>query len=232
MKWKKAVFIVISIFIIGIAILGYTLFYGIPFKKAIVAKELETHLEEKYEMDFHLQKAHYNFVDGNYNGIFYPEAQEELVFLAEKRNRNGGYYDEYPEAIWQTQLTQDLTPIVNQHFDEYEELMVLISGGASYEMQTGKEIPHYKEAPEYIHLVIKSSEKWSLESEKKEAESLYNLIQELQKQNIALDISLYFNDEEGLNDSEKPFSHEIYVTFRDLANIRSIEDVLEYSLVF
>ncbi|QHJ69595.1 hypothetical protein [Planococcus halotolerans] len=216
----------------GVIFLGYSLIYGMPFKKGVVAKELETHLEEKYGMDFHLQEAQYNFVDGNYSGLFYPEAQKELVFRAEKWNWNGVYYDEYPEAIWKTQLTQDLTPLVNQHFPEYEELQIIVSGGASHEMQTGKEIFHYKEAQDYIHLVINSSEKWSLEFEKKEAENLYNLIQELQKQNIALDISLYFNDEEGLNDSEKPVTHEIYVTSKDLANIQSIEDVLEYSLAF
>lgn len=232
MKWKKVLFIVLSVFMVGVIFLGYTLFYGVPFKKGIVAKELETHLEEKYGMDFHLQEAQYNFVDGNYSGLFHPESQEELVFRAEKWSSNGVYYDDYPEAVWQAQLTQDLTPLVNQHFSEYEELMVLVAGGASQEMQTGKEIPHYKEAGEYTHLVIRSSEKWSLESEQKESENLYNLIQELQKQSVALDISLYFNDEDGLDDGKKPVTHEIFVPYKDFSGISSTEDVLTFSLAF
>ncbi len=232
MKWKKVLLIILSFFMVAVIFVGYSLIYGLPFKKGVVAKELETHLEEKYGMDFHLQEAQYNFVDSNYSGLFYPESQEDLVFRAEKWNWNGVYYDEYPEAIWQTQLTQDLTPHVTEHFPDYDELLVLVSGGASHEMQTGKEIPHYKEAGEYTHLVIRSSEKWSPESEQKEAENLYGLIQVLQKQDIALDISFYFNDEEVVDDGKKPVTHEIFVPFKDFASIQSTEDLLKYSLAF
>lgn len=196
-----------------------------------MAKELEAHLEEKYEVDFHLHRAHYNFLEGNYGGTFYPEAQKELEFHAEKWSSNDEYYDEYPEAIWKEQMTEDITPIINKNFPVYEELMIT-EIGVSYDLKIGKEIPHYSQLPLPVYVTIFSSAYWSEESEKNEAENLYKLTQALQKQDIAIEITLYFKDENTEDASNKPLYHLITISDEDFESIDSPEDVLNYHSAF
>lgn len=159
---RRRTIIVVAIILLGISGYLYISTFGVPFKKSSVAKEIRSHLEDKYEQDVELIGAVYNFMDKRYGGVY---KMNDIEFYAEKKKKQT-YIDTYPYEIWIHEIedefyeqAMDIFPNalnVEGRYDHDEDLTVDVD-----------DIPSYSEVDADLHLDIEidtpfkeSDEQW------------------------------------------------------------------------
>ncbi|MEK4324597.1 hypothetical protein MKX70_01765 [Paenibacillus sp. FSL R7-0312] len=74
---KKSRFILfLLILLMGI----YFIFFGLPWKSSALKKQFEVYLENKYQIDFKLDKMEFDFIHLTYNSHAYPVSDPTLYF--------------------------------------------------------------------------------------------------------------------------------------------------------
>ena len=108
---KKIIIVTLSIILAAVVVFigyGYVSFNGVPWKKNTVARELEKHVENKYNIHVEVVEKYYNFKDGSYGAEFKVDGGHgEFTFNSDKL-RDGKYSDYYIEALWQSQLKKEV----------------------------------------------------------------------------------------------------------------------------
>lgn len=83
-------------------------------EKTSTAKELETYVEKKYNIQVDLVNSSYNFKEGNYGATFALNDNPKISFNAMKL-KNGEIQDYYPEAVWVDEAQNDIYPLLKKH---------------------------------------------------------------------------------------------------------------------
>ncbi|AIQ51834.1 hypothetical protein [Paenibacillus sp. FSL R7-0331] len=92
MKRKHLCFIlIILISLIGI----YVLFFGLPWKSIALKKQFEIYLEDKYQIEFKLNKMDFDFMHRTYLTYAYPVSDPTLVFYVGQDIENKKIHDLY-----------------------------------------------------------------------------------------------------------------------------------------
>lgn len=116
-RTKRVVAAVVAFALIGLILLLANGFVGNPISKMIANKAAEKHLEENYsELDLDVEKAFYNFKDGNYLVKARSNTSIDTYFEMSFTPRGKLHYDSYEDAVlskWNTRMRIE---------DEYRKL--------------------------------------------------------------------------------------------------------------
>lgn len=229
---KKIFLILFVLVIISIGGWLYTSFYGLPWKKSSTAKELETYVENKYDIQVNLVESSYSFKDSNYGATFELHDNPRIVFSALKL-KNGEVLDYYAEALWVDEAENDVYPILKKSFPtlSIESYNMSPVYGVSFDLGEKKEIPSYKDIRTGMSLGVHFNDKWTKENEDVLVKEAYHFISMLQENGVEnIEIYLYLKDKEKEEKRTETFS--IHIEGKDLQNIHSEEDVRKYIEIF
>ncbi|GGE59197.1 hypothetical protein [Priestia taiwanensis] len=220
MKWFTGIVLTIILVLGGSFIIHFT---GLPWREKAIGKELQEHLEQKYNIKTNIKETYYNFKYGTYGAHFYEEGKgERLLFRAEKIN--DGIEDTYDEELWFWQLNKDVSPIVKKYISNLDSYRAISTTYGNKYHGHGS-IPHYKDVGDTFLYLISLNKKWDEIDEQIVHAELFHVIQEVQKQNITnVDIELapFF-------DFTKPVDPKrIYIPKSSLHEIKMKEDIVKY----
>lgn len=221
----------------GLAILGvgaffYTAFFGTPWKKATIAKELEAFVEKKYAIDVRLKEKTYNFKDGSYGAIFALDENPKLSFGAEQLT-NGKIFEYYPEAVWVAEAEKDVYPVLQKSFPSLSLGTYSIAPvyGVGRDLNIKEDIPSYKNVETGIGLAVHFHDVRTKEKEEVLVKEAFTFVSSLQKKGIKnLDVRLYLGEKATEEQKTKTFS--ISIEGEDLLHIKTEEDVKKYINIF
>lgn len=229
---KRTLLMLFGVGIVGLGVFFYTAFYGIPWKKASTAKQLEEYVEKKYAIDVSVKSKYYNFKSDSYGATFVLDENTALSFEAEKIT-NGEIFDYYPEAVWVEEAKNDIYPVLNKSFPSFSVSTTSINPvyGIGSELNVKENVPSYKDVYTGIDLGIHFNELWTKENEEIILKESFEFISSLQKSGVKnLGIRLYFKDKDVPEQKTKTFS--ISIEGNDLMKIEKEEDVQKYINIF
>ncbi|MDO3412409.1 hypothetical protein QWJ34_21775 [Saccharibacillus sp. CPCC 101409] len=90
------------VFLLVVLLLGmgvYAIFYGLPWKSASYKKEFETYLEDKYRIDFQMQKMSFDVMHLRYSSHAYPTEDPTLVFYVGQDMQTKEFEDLYDYVL-------------------------------------------------------------------------------------------------------------------------------------
>ena len=228
--WKTLlkIFAVLAICVVGFF---YVSFFGLPWKKVTVAKELEQYIEKKYAIDVDVKDRYYNFKDGSYGAIF-VETTQQIDFTVEKIS-NDDILDYYAEAVWVEQVTVDTAPIIEKSFPSFTVKEPYISPvyGIGNDLTVTKDIPNYRDVNTMVSLILRFEETRTKQTEEVLVTELFAFIQALQQVGIEnVGITVYLDEEESPERKPKTFS--ISFEGHDLKNIHSEQQLQKFINIF
>ncbi|WP_379138541.1 hypothetical protein [Paenibacillus sp. sgz500958] len=92
---KKSLFLIFLILLIGI----YFIFFGLPWKSMALKKQFEIYLEDKYQIDFKMDKMEFDFIHLTYNSYAYPVSDPTLYFYVGQDIETKKIHDLYTYEI-------------------------------------------------------------------------------------------------------------------------------------
>ena len=229
-KILKMVLILIGIGVIGFGIFTYFSFEGTPWLKIYYKYQIKDYLADKYEEKMVITKGLYNFKDGTYGVQAHREDQPELTFSAwQHYDKTKKYRDYYPEALWHQQINAEFKADLDEIYPtavrkEFHGVM-----GISDELNISSDIPHYKEVDTFFVLVINEEKKLTEEIKENEVNKLYDLLEILKGEDVAIDVTIIFIDQaDDTKNSEKYINtnmkdNRIYPTKEEIEKIFDLE---------
>lgn len=91
--------ILFLIILMGIAMGIYAIFFGLPWKAASYKKEFEAYLENKYAIDFQMEKVNFDFMHLSYSSHAYPVEDPTLVFYVGQDIQTKEFHDLYEYEV-------------------------------------------------------------------------------------------------------------------------------------
>ncbi|GGE59192.1 hypothetical protein [Priestia taiwanensis] len=219
MKWFLRIVAVGIIAFIGFL---YFSFAGLPWKERAIGKEIQEHLDKKYNVKTNIKETFYNFKHGIYGAHIYIEGEEgNLEFYAEKVT--DGIRDTYGERLWSWQMKNEMGPILKKHVPN------LGSHGADLQPTTPYDgsgiIPHYKDAGQAFFYRIVLDKPWNEVDEQAVHEGLFHVIQEMKDKGINT-ITLYLSP--VFVHTKAPDPKNIRIRNTDMEQIKTKEDIAKY----
>ncbi|MCA1029588.1 hypothetical protein LCL95_00920 [Bacillus timonensis] len=224
-NWLKISLIITGIGLILSAGFVYTSFFGTPWGKYFTAKKLHAQVEEKYDIQVEISDRYYNFKDGKYGARFtvLDGEYKGLTFSGESYSSQT-LYDYYPEAVWKKQLSDEVSPTLNQLFPNPEFIAIDGVYGIGQDLQIEKDIPHFTEIESRFFIAVHLTKEWSEKTEAETIEKTYRLVSLLQEKDIQnVEVTIYF---EVLDDSKH--MNFINIPATELNNIKQKEDIKKY----
>lgn len=206
-------------------------FYGLPWKKAQTAKELEAYVEDKYDIAVHLKERHYNFKGMNYGATFVLEDNEHILFTAEKY-KSGTLSDYYAEALWVEEAKNDIDPLLKESFASLtmKESRINPVYGMGDELVKDKEVPSYKMVKTGVDVAVYFKDEWNKTSEVALVNEGFKFIQLLKEKGIVtLGVRLYLERELEENRTQM---FAIAIEPKDFQHITSPRDMEKYTMIF
>lgn len=209
--------------ILGLVIGGVLFFYfafaGFPWKKITVGNATLKYLEEKYDEKFVIEDRYYNFKDGKYEIKAYPVKDPNMIFNAGEGWGNKGFFDYYPEAVWEKQANADFKGIVKDIFPDMRHYRVHTVYGEGMELVKELPIPYYIEIGAYIDVAVNLP--WRFQETDEEFEKILTLIQFIQKNGGNIHIFIAYEPRE---DDAKNVTY-ITLSNEEIKQIHTIEDI-------
>ncbi|MFS0824713.1 hypothetical protein [Bacillus sp. 1P02SD] len=223
---KKIIILVVLLLIVAFVFYLYASFYGLPWKKTQVSNELKQYVEEKYDIEVAIEESYFNFKFDHYGTIFKLRDDKEFSFSAEKR-RDNAIHDYYPEAVWEKEVKEDLTPLIDSSFDSLsvDRYGVYPVYGIGNLEDIQKDVPSYKDVQTGINSVIHFKEEHSSKTEEALIKEIFSFIQKVNEKGIR-NIELTFDLKE--QEEEKPKTFYITIPSDKLYTIKTEDDVKKY----
>lgn len=220
--WKITLFIILGI-ILAFASLVYVFFNGLPWKKVMVANEILTYLEQKYDKPLVISERFYNFKDGTYGVRAHPKDDSSIEFSASQGYGNHKFIDNYPEAVWEKQASADFAKVINQLFPENRRYSLSFASGESIDIVKGPEVLNYTKTPATLMINVNVAKDFN--DSDIEFERILKLVQFAKHKTKHLDIFIAY---EKIADQNA--DHTVYVTLSkdEIDKINTIDDVKRY----
>lgn len=229
---KKGVLLALTLSVVGVCLYFFIAFYGLPWKKASTAKELERYVEEKYAIDVRLKERYYNFKDGSYAAEFTLESDPSISFSAAKYH-SGTLSDYYSEAVWVNQVEMDIAPILNRSFPSLsmDSHSVNPVYGMGDELVNGQDIPSYKDVLTGVDVGVHFATAWTEETEELLVKEGFDFIASLQAKGVQnIGVRLYLQDKPLEDDRTQTYA--ISIEPSDFNQIETIEDLEKHLIIF
>ena len=229
---KKIILLAVLLLIVAFVLFIYVSFYGLPWEKTQVSKELKQYVEEKYDIKVDIKESYFNFKFDNYGTIFTLKDDKEFSFSAEKQ-RDNTLQDYYPEAVWEKEVKGDLVPLIDSSFDSLsvDRYGVNPVYGIGNLEDIKKDVPSYKNIQTGINVVIHFKEERSSKTEEALIKEVVSFIQKVNEKEIKnIELTFYLKEQE-LED-KKPETLYITIPSDKLYSIKTEDDVKKYIQVF
>lgn len=215
-----------------------------PEDLAVVQKEAQAYLEEKYGEQFGIKDSDYVYEIGEYNFTAFPKKNPEVTF-AVYRKGSQPFKDTYFMSYWSKQSREALRPVMDEFFPDawifHSDFGVKEEVKKKVLLQ--EEIPDYEEVVDqfrgqYTQHVNISVIKDITGPEQEELERILKLIQHLQEKKVdkvTIEVSYYAESlpEKARQDKDKlgNYYEHLKYSFRlrpqDLHTIETTDDIEE-----
>lgn len=221
---KKLLGYVTVIFILTLSLWLYVSFNGTPWGKMVSASKMESYIEDKYKTEFIKNKTDYNFYMGTYLTEFSLKSDPAMkVLVEESTNESHPFVDYYAEALWQQQLKEDFSSLLEKEFPG-ETILYSSVYGIGSDVSNPEEIPHYSQVNHPFSLIVKFERNFTEQDKENVSKKTYEIIKEIQKKELSnVELFISFDDGKG-----KSFT-SINVHPETISNIKSEKDI--YSLI-
>jgi hypothetical protein len=163
MKMKLSTKIALSIFLVGIIVIGsyiYLVFNGNPLTEHKISLQEKAYAENKYGTKVRIVESDYNFKDGSYQTTLKPAGHPSfLVYQSVQPGGKKDFQDTYPEALWTKELKDKTFPTIKNLFQEAGKIDISVPVDPDYPFK-GNKIPSYKQThkiPFQIDLTVTSN---------------------------------------------------------------------------
>lgn len=222
MERKMKLIMILLIMAVVLLFIVYSVFFGLPWKKASTAKKLETYVEEKYDIQVAKKETYYNFKNNSYGAKFVSKTPHSVTFLAETNGEQ--FIDYYPEAVWKRQLSNDIKPEIQKVFSHIENITIEGTYGLGEELGIQQKIPAYQSVNGEFIVLIHLTNKWDREVEEKVIDSTYQLVQVLQEKEIN-NVSIHVQGKESKEGETAPY---IDIPSKKIRTIQEKSDIETY----
>lgn len=187
---KKILGVIIAVVVI-VCTYFYITTFGVPFKKSSVAKDIQKHLEDKYEQDIERVGSVYNFIDKHYGGVY---ELNNIEFYAEKRDdEEPQYIDTYANEIWTEQLREDFLDRYTEVFSNADHIYTHYTFEADLEIDP-LDIPRYDEVDPMLTIDFHIDEPF--EDIDEQWDAIGKLVTDVQEKSSHVDSNFIFVDED------------------------------------
>ncbi|MCF6138845.1 hypothetical protein [Pseudalkalibacillus berkeleyi] len=222
----------IIIFILALPYLGlmfFNLFLTVTMKigDLKVAHEMDRHLEEKYDLNFHVSSDSNGFVGTDFTA--YPWRNMKLKFSV-KENKQGKYVDYFLDAIYKKDINTALERYPLLKNDEAVRVMIYFdvnaTVGKKFDFSDG--YPDLADSP--IPLTIKISNSQNLEEIDREAVLTYlktsmKMVQEEKLPNHQITSTITVDAGEVVHYYTYTIPREAYSSFNTVEDMKEYEEV-------
>lgn len=211
MKLKKLILLTVSLLFLVFAVIVYILFNGTPWGKMKHEANMQSYLDNKYQTEFVIKRTTYNYLSETYQAYAYPKGHSDVEFMVqEDMESKAGYADSYPEAIWESELSNEIKAKIRELFPKLNEdafqAMRIVDRGESY----GRGIPTYEHVPAShldTSISIKIIGSWEQMDQSHEIEKMKELILYLKSIHFPVLVEVWYIEDHiyNINEDTKAF---------------------------
>ncbi|WP_147535770.1 hypothetical protein [Bacillus marasmi] len=114
MKLKKLIVLILTILILAVVVFFLNTFFGNPISKAKAKKEVLAFYEEKYNKEFEVYSARYNFLIPDYNITMGPIDDKNAVFETSRYELT--MYDSYGAYLATDELQTRISKVLEKQY--------------------------------------------------------------------------------------------------------------------
>lgn len=141
------------------------------------------------------------------------------VLVEESTNDSNSFVDYYAEALWQQQLKEDFSSLLEKEFPR-ETILYSSVYGIGSEVSNPEEVPHYSQVNHPFSLIVKFERNFKEQDKENVSKKTYQIIKEIQQRELS-NVEIFISFEDGKGES---FT-SININPETMPNIKSEKDI-------